>query len=226
MPKEVKETEDYNTSLSMTLTKIQNELKAPKTLKNDFAKFNYRNIEQIQEEIKPLLLKYKVSLTLSDKMIMLGDRYYLEATAMLSDGAEVIDSVGYAREQLEKKGMDSAQITGGASSYARKYALQALFLIDDSKEDPDTKDNSEPVAKKEVTTPVKTSEPVKSPAPVKVYSLAEKAEMLKNSIKEAKNEEELKKVESIIANSLTFKKDNTLQDLIIAQRDSFTSSNK
>lgn len=220
MPKEVKETEDYNTSLSMTLTKIQNELKAPKTLKNDFAKFNYRNIEQIQEEIKPLLLKYKVSLTLSDKMIMLGDRYYLEATAMLSDGAEVIDSVGYAREQLEKKGMDSAQITGGASSYARKYALQALFLIDDSKEDPDTKDNSEPVAKKEVTTPVK------SPAPVKVYSLAEKAEMLKKSIKEAKNEEELKKVESIIANSLTFKKDNTLQDLIIAQRDLFTSSNK
>jgi hypothetical protein len=120
---------------------IQSELKAPKSQYNSFAKYNYRSCEDILEAVKPILTKYKVSLTISDEVVLVGDRFYIKATASLSNGNQSITSYGFAREPEQKKGLDESQITGMASSYARKYALNGLFCIDDTK-DADTMDNS------------------------------------------------------------------------------------
>lgn len=114
------------------LAMIQRELKAPKGQFNKFGNFHYRSCEDILEAVKPLLGKFY--LTLSDEVSMIGDRYYVKAIAKLSDGKESITGSAYARESLSKKGMDDAQITGSASSYARKYALNGLFAIDDTKD--------------------------------------------------------------------------------------------
>lgn len=124
------------------LNKIQQELKAPKSQRNSFGNYNYRSCEDILEAVKPLL--GETTLTINDEMVMLGDRFYVKATVALydKDNQMVAQSVAYARESLEKKGMDASQITGATSSYARKYALNGLFLIDDTK-DADTKDNTE-----------------------------------------------------------------------------------
>ena len=122
------------------VAKIQAELKAPKGQYNSFGKYKYRSCEDILEAVKPLL--NGIVLTICDDMVMLGDRFYIKATATLSDGAESISNTAFAREPLDKKGADASQITGMASSYARKYALNGLFLIDDTK-DADTMDNSE-----------------------------------------------------------------------------------
>jgi len=127
--------------LQQKLNKIQQELKAPKNQKNSFGKYNYRSCEDILEAVKPLL--DGAILIVSDKIVNIGDRYYVEATASLSEGNEVIETTAYAREAETKKGMDEAQITGATSSYARKYALNGLFAIDDTK-DADTMDNSKP----------------------------------------------------------------------------------
>ena len=117
-----------------TLTKIQNELKAPKGQHNKFGNYDYRSVEDILEALKPLLAKYNAQLTLTDKPIMVGEWHYIEATArLLVDDKEVVNTA-YARESAVKKGMDDSQITGTASSYARKYALNGLFLIDDTKD--------------------------------------------------------------------------------------------
>ena len=118
------------------LQKIQCELKAPKNLYNSFGKYKYRNAEGICEAVKPMLEKYKVILTLSDDIIQVGERYYIKATASLKDVESdgFIDITAMARESLDKKGMDESQITGTASSYARKYALNGLFLLDDTKD--------------------------------------------------------------------------------------------
>jgi hypothetical protein len=118
------------------LIAIQSELKAPKNQWNDFGKYNYRSAEDILEAVKPLLKEYKCHLTISDEMVVLGDRYYVKATATLAKEGESISTTAYAREEESKKGMDSSQITGSTSSYARKYALNGLFCIDDTK-DPD-----------------------------------------------------------------------------------------
>jgi len=117
------------------LIKIQTELKAPKNLYNSFGKYKYRNAEGIMEAVKPLLKKYNCYLTLCDDIHMIGERYYLRATATFvnKDGKSVIVTA-LAREDDNKKGMDGSQITGTASSYARKYALNGLFLIDDTKD--------------------------------------------------------------------------------------------
>lgn len=124
------------------LTKIQSELKAPKGQYNKFGKFKYRSAEDILEAVKPIISKYECSLTLSDNIIMVGDRIYVKATATLSDGSEKsIQTTAFAREEERKAGMDASQITGSASSYARKYALNGLFCIDDTK-DADTMDNT------------------------------------------------------------------------------------
>ncbi len=123
----------------MTLQEIQKELKAPKSQFNSFGNYKYRNCEDILEAVKPLL--GESILTLSDEIIMLGDRYYVKASALFSCDNLKVEVCAYARESIDKKGMDSAQITGAASSYARKYALNGLFLIDDAR-DPDTQDNS------------------------------------------------------------------------------------
>ena len=111
---------------------IQADLRAPKKQFNNFGKYKYRSCEDILEAVKPLLKKYNCQLTLTDDIIERGSRYYVRATATLIDGDEETYVTGWAREEEEKKGMDASQITGTASSYARKYALNGLFLIDDA----------------------------------------------------------------------------------------------
>ena len=125
-----------NMEFKEKLQKIQCELKAPKNLYNSFGKYKYRNAEGICESVKPMLEKYKVILTLSDDIIQVGERYYIKATASLKDVESdgFVDVTAMARESLDKKGMDESQITGTASSYARKYALNGLFLLDDTKD--------------------------------------------------------------------------------------------
>lgn len=119
------------------LARIQRDLKAPKTLFNKFGNYYYRNAEGILEAIKPML--NGLSLVINDEPVMIGDRFYIKATVTLTNGEESVSAVAYAREDEQKKGMDGCQLTGTCSSYARKYALNALFMIDDSK---DSDDNS------------------------------------------------------------------------------------
>lgn len=119
------------------LNLIQNELNAPKSRHNSFGNYSYRSLEDVLEAVKPLLKREGLVLTLTDTIENIGDNYYVKATARLTDGNQELQATAYAREALEKKGMDVAQVTGSASSYARKYCLNGLFLIDDTK-DPDT----------------------------------------------------------------------------------------
>lgn len=116
------------------LLKIQSELKAPKNQYNDFGHYSYRSCEDILEALKPLLQKEGLVLRVTDELVNIGNRYYVKAKAILTDGNETIENIGYAREEETKKGMDGSQITGASSSYARKYALNGLFLIDDVKD--------------------------------------------------------------------------------------------
>jgi lysine/ornithine N-monooxygenase len=119
----------------MTMYLIQSELKAPKGQFNSFGKYNYRSCEDIVEAVKPLLAKYKYHLNMSDEVIGVGNRVYIKATCRVMEGDKVIaESSALAREAEIKKGMDDSQITGTASSYARKYALNGLFAIDDTKD--------------------------------------------------------------------------------------------
>ena len=120
------------------LNKIQTELKAIKDQFNSFGKYHYRSAESILEALKPLLDEYKTIVTISDDMELIGNRFYVKATAKIFDvdSGEFIETTAYAREAESKKGMDSAQVTGSTSSYARKYALNGLLAIDDNK-DPD-----------------------------------------------------------------------------------------
>jgi len=112
--------------------KIQEELKAPKNQFNKFGNYAYRSCEDIYNAVKPLLAKYGLVLTVTDELVLIGERYYIKATATLQENAILyIKNVAYAREEETKKGMDGSQITGASSSYARKYALNGLFLIDD-----------------------------------------------------------------------------------------------
>ena len=125
-------------SIYETLSHIQVELKAPKNLYNSFGRYKYRNAESILEAAKPLCAKYGCTLTVSDEVILIGSRYYIKATATVRDkDGNAASATALAREDETKKGMDGAQITGTASSYSRKYALNGLFCIDDTK-DPDS----------------------------------------------------------------------------------------
>ena len=125
------------------LLKIQNELKAPKNQRNNFGGYNYRSCEDIFEAVKPLLVKEGLLLRMNDELVQVGDRYYIKATAILTDGNDTIENTAYAREEESKKGMDGSQITGASSSYARKYALNGLFLIDDVKDSDSTNTGEE-----------------------------------------------------------------------------------
>lgn len=121
------------------LLAIQTELKAPKNQRNTFGGYNYRSCEDILEALKPLLKKHDCMLRISDEVEKIGERYYIKATAYLTDSGEsdpgrTIANTAYAREEETQKGKDGSQITGTASSYARKYALNGLFLIDDTKD--------------------------------------------------------------------------------------------
>ena len=117
------------------LARIQQELKAPKNLYNSFGKYSYRNAEGILEAVKPLL--NGLALVINDEPVLIGPRFYIKATVTLTDGEEEVSAVAYAREDEIKKGMDGCQITGACSSYARKYALNALLMIDDAKDSDD-----------------------------------------------------------------------------------------
>ena len=126
--------------LTKKLSEIQQNLNAPKSQFNKFGKYSYRNCEDILKAVKPLL--GECVLTLNDDIVQVGDRFYVKATASISDGSQTIETSAFARECLSKKGMDDAQLTGSCSSYSRKYALNGLFSIDDSAGDPDSMDNS------------------------------------------------------------------------------------
>lgn len=150
------------------LNNAQVQLKAPKGQYNKFAKFKYRSAEDILEAVKPINQRHELNLKLSDKPVMVGDRIYIEATAELtnvSNPEEKIIVTAYAREALTKKGMDDSQISGTASSYARKYALNGLYLIDDTK-DSDTNEYKEQI----------------DSAPEVEYVTAEQAQILEMSI--------------------------------------------
>lgn len=114
---------------------IQTQLNAPKNQRNNFGGYNYRSAEDILEALKPLLKETKCSLTISDDIVMVGERIYVKATATLKNATgEAETATAFAREEESKKGMDSSQLTGATSSYARKYALNGLFCIDDNKD--------------------------------------------------------------------------------------------
>lgn len=123
-------------SIYSKLFEIQQNLKAPKGQYNKFGNFHYRSCEDILEALKPILAQQKAVITLHDELVLNGQRYYIKATACLLDieTGEQVKSEAYAREEEGKKGMDSSQVTGASSSYARKYALNGLFCIDDNKD--------------------------------------------------------------------------------------------
>ena len=120
----------------MSLQKIQAKLKAPKSQYNEFGKYKYRNQEDILEALKPVLAEFQYSIVIGDTIELVSDRVYIKAKATLyaSDMNIIASNTAYAREPVSKKGMDESQITGAASSYARKYALNGLFALDDTKD--------------------------------------------------------------------------------------------
>lgn len=166
------------------LAVIQNKLVAPKGQYNSFGKYNYRSCEDILEAVKKLLKELGLTLRLYDEPVMIGDRYYIKATARITDvkTGEFIENVAYARESETKSGMDASQITGATSSYARKYALNGLFCIDD------TKDADVPV-----------EEPKKEPVKETVYASGEQIMQINSLADEERLEKILRfyKVKSI-----------------------------
>lgn len=139
---------DKPKTIHAKLAEVQSELKAPKGQFNQFGNYAYRSCEDILSAAKPLVTKRDLHLTISDEIVEVGGRVYVKATATVSDGATEISTTAYAREEQSKKGMDASQLTGSTSSYARKYALNGLFCIDDTK-DADSQDNSQHETKAE-----------------------------------------------------------------------------
>lgn len=186
------------------LARIQQELKAPKNLFNKFGNYKYRNAEGILESVKPLL--NDLALIINDEPVLIGDRFYIKATVTLTNGDESVSAVAYAREDEQKKGMDGCQLTGACSSYARKYALNALLMIDDSKdsddnslspknpenaEEPEQKQEPKPVSKPVAKASVETAKTIPPKNPVKdfianelvfmgqMFEISDKNEMIK-----------------------------------------------
>ena len=132
------------------LIAIQSKLKAPKTQFNKFGGYKYRKAEDILEAVKPLLAEQKCILTITDDIVMVGNRTYVKATAIIkNEKGERIETTGWAREEETKKGMDGSQITGASSSYARKYALNGLFAIDDNQDSDTTNDGQHQAAQQQ-----------------------------------------------------------------------------
>ena len=188
------------------LARIQRDLKAPKNLFNKFGNYKYRNAEGILESVKPLL--NGLALIVNDEPVLIGDRFYIRATVTLTDGDDSVSASAYAREDETKKGMDGCQLTGACSSYARKYALNALLMIDDSKDsdddslspknpanDPKSEQKPEPavppaeVATVQTVPEILKPEPKKAdPSPVQVFLLNAMKELRENRrITAAKN---------------------------------------
>ncbi|WP_131082527.1 ERF family protein [Clostridioides difficile] len=156
------------------LVNIQSTLKAPKSQFNSFGKYNYRSCEDILEGLKPILKEEKALVILDDKVVQIGTRFYVEATATLIDAetGEKVSAKALAREDETKKGMDLAQVTGSVSSYARKYALNGLFCIDDTKDSDATNKHGNEQKKKEVNESELNT----------LYSLGESIEKDKNRV--------------------------------------------
>ncbi|HFI0441522.1 TPA: ERF family protein [Streptococcus suis] len=170
-----------------TLCSIQTELVAPKGQYNSFGKYNYRSAEDILEALKPLLKKHDASLVLNDDIEHIGDRYYVRATVTLFACGSSISAQASAREEDTKKGMDGSQITGTASSYARKYALNGLFAIDDNK-DPDTdeyanQNGRQAPAAKSASKQATAQKPTKKPSGNVKYITGAEAKKLREDIK-------------------------------------------
>lgn len=140
--------------LYQNLIKVQGALKAPKGQYNSFGKYKYRSCEDILEAVKPLLVQHGLLLTIEDDVIQVGDRIYIKAIATIRQGDNLLQSVAFAREEDTKKGMDSSQVTGAASSYARKYALNGLFCIDDNKDSDATNIGKQPEKKETEENPL------------------------------------------------------------------------
>ena len=170
-------------SIYTKLMNVQNELKVPKNNTNTFGNYKFRNAEDILEALKPLLKKYNATVIITDDVVTTGDRYYIKATVKFIDTetGETIETSALAREEENKNGMDSSQITGSTSSYARKYALNGLFAIDDTKDSDTTNKHLK-------------DEPTLSDAQIKrLYTISNKAgysaDKVKNMIKQKYNKE-------------------------------------
>jgi len=137
--------------MSNHLSIIQKQVKAPKGQFNSFGKYPYRSAEDIVEAVKPIINPLGFSLILSDEIVNLGNRFYVKATATITNNTETYFAVGYAREEETKKGMDGSQVTGSSSSYARKYALNGLFALDDTKDSDATNTHGKEQAKQSVS---------------------------------------------------------------------------
>ncbi|HBC0314712.1 TPA: ERF family protein, partial [Salmonella enterica subsp. enterica serovar Napoli] len=162
------------------LAEIQEHLNAPKNQYNSFGKYKYRSCEDILEGVKPLLKG--LFLSISDEIVLIGDRYYVKATATITDGENSHSASAMAREEENKKGMDAAQVTGATSSYARKYCLNGLFGIDDPK-DADTDEHKQ----QQNAAPAKqTKSSPSSHAPEQVLKAFTEAAMQKNTVEELK----------------------------------------
>ena len=162
-------------TIDRTLQAIQTELKAPKGQYNKFGNYKYRSCEDILEAVKPILAKYGATIIITDDIEVRGDRYYVRATAVLRVGEKVIGTTqAFAREPEDKKGMDTSQITGTASSYARKYALNGLLLIDDTKDEDSNELREEKAAKaaSQKKTNIKTEEEMKATETQTIDALA------------------------------------------------------
>lgn len=146
------------------LITIQSELKAPKSQFNKFGGYKYRKAEDILEAVKPLLNKQKCTLTITDDIVMVGNRIYVKATATIkNEKGEFETTTGWAREEETKKGMNGSQITGASSSYARKYALNGLFAIDDNADSDTTNDGQHQAAQQQTQTQQPTAQQTASP---------------------------------------------------------------
>ena len=165
------------------LMEIQHRLKAPKGQYNNFGKYKYRSCDDILEAVKPILNEVGCSLTLTDEVVLIGDRYYIKATARLKGENTDEVTTAYAREDQDKKGMDGSQITGTASSYARKYALNGLFCIDDTK-DADTDEYANQNKRTAPATAPKTEKEVFDPSHPLWQKALDKMVAGKGSIKE------------------------------------------
>lgn len=171
------------------LITIQSELKAPKTQVNRFGGYKYRKAEDILEAVKPLLAKQKCTLIITDDIVMVGNRIYVKATATIkNEKGEFEQTTGWAREEETRKGMDGSQITGSSSSYARKYALNGLFAIDDNADSDTTntgqQDNHHLAAQQTAQTQQQQSQTTAQPAQPQYHpdNLAEALEMVKRCV--------------------------------------------
>lgn len=185
------------------LSEIQQNLKAPKSQNNNFGKYKYRSCEDIVEAVKTCMPRGSI-LTISDELVLIGERYYIKATATLAgEEGDPISSIGFAREALSKKGMDESQITGAASSYARKYALNGLFAIDDTKDSDHTNKGQ-----------TKTPEAKNAPANIKELNEFKKAVWEYSNLVGLTHVEVLKNEFSVDVESLSEKSIDDLKDML------------